>query len=100
MPAPVDEKPLVGRDTEVNLERDLGKTSVVSAITPLEQRGGFYCETCQCLLKDSLAYLDHINGKNRASFGCSGGLCVWGVWVRAGGNLTRCAQTIACSATR
>eukprot|EP00606_Chrysophyceae_sp_TOSAG23-5_P000992 GSChrysophyteH2.ASY1.ANO1.898.1 assembled CDS len=25
--------------------------------------GGFWCETCSCLLKDSSAYLNHINGK-------------------------------------
>ena len=24
---------------------------------------GYWCDVCQCLLKDSMAYLDHINGK-------------------------------------
>jgi hypothetical protein len=32
------------------------------------KEAGFYCETCDCTLKDSLAWLDHINGTyhNRA----------------------------------
>lgn len=28
-----------------------------------QQQGGYWCEVCKCLLKDSIAYLDHINGK-------------------------------------
>lgn len=39
-----------------------------SLTAPLSQQAGFYCEVCDCILKDSHAYLDHINGKwhNRA----------------------------------
>ena len=31
--------------------------------TNKESRGRFYCEVCDCELKDSANYLDHVNGK-------------------------------------
>ena len=36
----------------------------ISKTTAIEDSGGFYCEVCECNLKDSISYLDHINGKN------------------------------------
>merc|ERR1712099_8335 len=27
------------------------------------KEAGFYCSVCHCVLKDSITYLDHINGK-------------------------------------
>ena len=31
-------------------------------------QAGYYCSVCDCILRDSMSYLDHINGKyhNRA----------------------------------
>lgn len=56
------------RDYDLQLASRLGKTQVVSLNTPLNQQAGFYCNVCDCLLRDSQSYLDHINGKyhNRA----------------------------------
>ncbi|KAL5700943.1 hypothetical protein ACHQM5_026333 [Ranunculus cassubicifolius] len=60
---PVQRKPLKHRDYEVDLESRLGKTQVVTPIAPLSQQAGFFCSVCECVVKDSANYLDHINGK-------------------------------------
>ena len=57
--------PLIRRDQRLSLETKIGKTSVVSATG--SRTGGYFCEVCQCALKDSGAYLDHINGRKRMS---------------------------------
>lgn len=56
------------RDYQIDLASNLNKTTVHSVTAPLSQQAGFYCDVCDCVLKDSMAYLDHINGKwhNRA----------------------------------
>lgn len=56
-------KPLKHRDYEVDLESRLGKTQVVTPIAPLSQQAGYFCSVCECVVKDSANYLDHINGK-------------------------------------
>ena len=63
--APVTAKaPLRAREsTPLNLSATLGKSMLVAASTPLAARGGYYCDVCTCLLKDSQTYLDHINGR-------------------------------------
>jgi U4/U6.U5 tri-snRNP component SNU23 len=33
--------------------------------TSATQAGGYYCEVCECMLKDNVAYIDHINGTKR-----------------------------------
>ncbi|KAJ8447789.1 hypothetical protein Cgig2_015152 [Carnegiea gigantea] len=82
---PVQRKPLKHRDYEVDLESRLGKTQlsmglvlagfafgacysacssqVVTPVAPLSQQAGYYCSVCECVVKDSANYLDHINGK-------------------------------------
>ena len=59
---------LGARKTKVDVESKLGMTEKLDARSSLpeavrEQGGGYFCEVCQCLLKDSVSYLDHINGK-------------------------------------
>jgi len=55
--------PLKAREFDVNLQSKLGKVHVVTNQTPTTQQGGFYCPQCDCVIKDSANYLDHINGK-------------------------------------
>jgi len=59
----VKREPLKQRGFQVDLFGKVGKYTVITNNTPLSGRGGFYCEVCDCLLKDSSTYLDHINGK-------------------------------------
>lgn len=54
------------REGPLGLDKNLGKTMVVQNTSG---RGpgvpGFYCETCNRTYKDSVGYLDHINGRAR-----------------------------------
>ncbi|OQV20318.1 putative Zinc finger matrin-type protein 2 [Hypsibius exemplaris] len=66
-----DEKPkkkvkkalLKARDEKIDLESRVGKSVIITNSTPLNLAGGFYCDVCDCVIKDSINYLDHINGK-------------------------------------
>ncbi|KAK9838096.1 hypothetical protein WJX81_001145 [Elliptochloris bilobata] len=64
----VERATLKQRDFSLNLTGRLGKSQVVTNSTPLNQQAGYYCSVCDCILRDSASYLDHINGKyhNRA----------------------------------
>jgi U4/U6.U5 tri-snRNP component SNU23 len=62
---PEEIKPAQARAEGIDLTSRVGKYQVVSDAAPNAQQPGFYCEPCDCLLKDSVSYLDHINGKKR-----------------------------------
>jgi len=54
---------LKARDIDLNLDKDLGKSKVVTAQTIKPLQGGYWCSVCECLLKDSSTYLEHVNGR-------------------------------------
>merc|ERR1712187_342503 len=54
---------LKARDFNLDLEARLGKTTFIGNKNLLSKEAGFYCSVCHCVLKDSITYLDHINGK-------------------------------------
>merc|ERR1719198_1816314 len=47
----------------MNLEKNLGKSSTVTQHTIKPMQGGYWCSVCECLLKDSSTYLEHVNGR-------------------------------------
>merc|ERR1711933_464607 len=51
------------RSVDLELEKDLGKSKVVTTHTIKPMQGGFWCSVCECLIKDSSSYLEHVNGR-------------------------------------
>jgi hypothetical protein len=64
--APKPTETMKAREGSLEIDKNLGKTMVVSNPTG---RGagqpGFYCEVCNRNHKDSNSYLDHLNSRNR-----------------------------------
>ncbi|KAJ2160876.1 U4/U6.U5 snRNP associated protein [Coemansia sp. RSA 552] len=54
---------LQARKSTIDLERMVGKTQVVQSSDVASGQPGFYCKACDVTVKDSLSYLNHINGK-------------------------------------
>ncbi|KAJ1961692.1 U4/U6.U5 snRNP associated protein, partial [Dipsacomyces acuminosporus] len=59
-----DRELLQARKHAINLDEMVGKVQVVQSSSSASKQPGFYCKVCDVTVKDSLSYLDHINGRN------------------------------------
>ncbi len=54
---------LQARKRKVDVDSNLNKTQTISSAARGAAAGGYYCKVCDCTLRDSVTWLDHINGK-------------------------------------
>ncbi|PVU89525.1 hypothetical protein BB561_005294 [Smittium simulii] len=59
----IEKAHLVARDKKIDLSGMVGKTQIVQVSSISAKQPGYYCKVCDCTMKDSITYLDHINGK-------------------------------------
>jgi len=63
---------LKAREGKLKLDALAGKSRVLTEAEARERDTGWYCDVCECLLRDSSSYLDHINGiKHQRKLGFS-----------------------------
>jgi len=54
---------LRGRDLKLDLTKNLNKFKIITESTHKKDSAGYWCNVCECSLRDSQTYLDHINGR-------------------------------------
>ncbi|KAA0200664.1 hypothetical protein HAZT_HAZT003078, partial [Hyalella azteca] len=70
--APVKRETLKQRDYNIDLNSRLCKSQFITRATPTSQSAGYYCNVCDCVVKESINFLDHINGiKHQRKLGMS-----------------------------
>ena len=52
------------RGEKLGIDERVSQKQIVTNASGKAQQGGFYCDVCDCLLRDSRAYLDHVNGRS------------------------------------
>jgi hypothetical protein len=61
---PLNREDIISRDFNAELKARVGTKTLVSPDNP--NAAGFFCKETGKTLRDSISYLDHINGKRRA----------------------------------